>query len=121
MRKLHGKLFAQVCDYQLSFQRMLMNRKDLPVDDIQMSQYHVSMVAEELGEILRADKRWKTHRNVNYDPANKLEEIADVILCAINIGIFSGFTSEQIENAVVGKIYENTKRLRAEIPEEKKL
>lgn len=83
-----------------------------PKDDTRWFQYHVTAMSEEIGEVLKADKRWKTHRNAFYDKENKLEEIADIFITAINISMFSGFDSETILSAIAAKISENSKKLK---------
>ena len=60
---------------------------------------------------MKADKRWKTHRNHRYEPEEKLDEIADVFITAMNIAIHSGFSDEDIEEAISNKISENYARL----------
>lgn len=103
-----GKLF----DLQSDFQTKLTGIDSLPKDDIDLFQYHMSAMTEELGEVLRADKRWKTHRNTHYDPGNKLEELADVFITAINLSLFSGFTADNIRLAITAKITENNWKLK---------
>ena len=83
-----------------------------PTDDVKWFQYHITAMNEELGEVLKADKRWKTHRNAFYDPENKLEELADVFVTAINLALFSGVGAEEMLNAICAKISENTKKLK---------
>lgn len=83
-----------------------------PIDDVEWYIYHMAAMQEELGEILKADKRWKTHRNVAYDPQNKLEEIADVFITAMNIALYSGFDGIEVAERIVAKIAENTEKLR---------
>lgn len=73
----------------------------------------MTALQEEIGEVLKADKRWKTHRNDHYDPENKLVEIADCLITLMNVTMYSGFTSEQLVNAVLDKITENTIKLDA--------
>ena len=82
-----------------------------PVDNVQWFQYHITAMNEELGEVLKADKRWKTHRNAFHDPDNKLEELADVFVTAINLALFSGIDAETMYEAIRAKISENTKKL----------
>lgn len=86
---------------------------EVPVDNVNWFQYHMTAMTEELGEVLKADKRWKTHRNVFYDPANKLEELADVFVTAMNLAIFSGFDADQMLEAISAKLSENIKKLEA--------
>lgn len=99
---------------QIDFQKKVIKAEKLPYDAPAFSSYHTLALVEEVGEVLKADKRWKTHRNTFYDPANKLEELADVLITTLNIGIFSGFTVEEILEAVEDKIKENNKRLFSE-------
>lgn len=85
-----------------------------PVDDVSWYKYHMLALIEEAGEVLKADKRWKTHRNTRYEPDEKLDEIADVFITAINVSLFSGFDGNEIFNAVIRKIQENENRLEKE-------
>ena len=74
-------------------------------------------MVEEMGEVMKADKRWKTHRNFRYEKEEKLDEIADVFITAMNMAIHSGFTAEQMEEAISSKIKENYARLKIESKE----
>ena len=82
-----------------------------PGDNLQQFSYHIQAMVEELGEVMKADKRWKTHRNERFEPEEKLDEIADVFITAMNIAIHSGYTAETIESAISRKISENYKRI----------
>ena len=44
----------------------------------------------------------------------KLDEIADVFITAMNIAIHSGFTADEMEEAISNKIKENYERLSVE-------
>lgn len=79
----------------------------LPEDNVNWFQYHIAALVEETGELLKSDKRWKTHRNTSYNPDNKLEELADLYITVLNLTIFSGFNREQLKEAVNKKISEN--------------
>ena len=114
---------------QMNFQKKLISKYgykskssenilELPVDDVEIAQYHLIAMSEELGELVKADKRWKTHRNERYEPDEKLDEIADVFITAMNIAIHSGFTADEIEEAISNKIKENYERLKVEKKEE---
>jgi NTP pyrophosphatase (non-canonical NTP hydrolase) len=98
-------------DIQKIYQKQVTG-KDTPIDDLQNYSYHVQAMVEELGELMKADKRWKTHRNVAYDPQNKLEEIADCFITLINISLYSGFSCTQVGQAIFQKIRENMDKLR---------
>ena len=76
----------------------------LPMDSVGLSSYHVTQLISEVGEILDADKRWKSFRNTAYDKHAKVEEIADCFLELINIAMFSGLDSEDLVEALVNKI-----------------
>jgi len=103
--------FREMYENQINFQMDLTRLTQLPVDIPQWFQYHMTSMAEELGEVLKADKRWKTHRNVNYSESEKLDELADVFITAMNLSIFSGFTADEIAEAILTKIQENNGRL----------
>lgn len=98
---------------QLKFQYKV-TKENLPVDSTYWCSYHTQAMMEELGEFLKADKRWKTIRNSHYDPENKLEELSDVFITAMNLAIFSGFTYEQVLEKITSKIDENNERLELE-------
>lgn len=98
---------------QAHFQKVITGAK-CPGDNLSEFSYHIQAMVEELGEVMKADKRWKTHRNSRYEPAEKLDEIADVFITAMNIAIHSGFEAETIELAIANKIEENYKRLNIE-------
>jgi NTP pyrophosphatase (non-canonical NTP hydrolase) len=108
----------EVYEKQTDFQKMVLRYKgmrdladNLPADSIPWASYHVQAMVEEMGEVTKADKRWKTHRNENYDRLNKLDEIADVFITTMNIAIFSGFQPEEVNDAIVSKIQQNIERL----------
>lgn len=102
--------FKSSYDNQIHFQENITGVK-CPGDNLDHFGYHIKAMVEELGEVMKADKRWKTHRNVRYEPEEKLDEIADVFITAMNIAIHSGFTADDIEKAISNKIDENFKRL----------
>ena len=77
---------------------------ELPIDNTRMASYHVQQLVSEIGEVLSSDKRWKNMRNSHNCPENKLEEIADCIIVGMNIAMYSGFTGEQLEEAIFKKI-----------------
>lgn len=110
--KMTGKMnnFAQSYTNQTHFQEAITGAK-CPGDNLTQFSYHIQAMVEELGEVMKADKRWKTHRNERYESAEKLDEIADVFITAMNIAIHSGFTAEAIEGAISRKISENYERL----------
>jgi len=83
----------------------------LPHDDPNKFHYHITSMVEELGEVLKADKRWKTHRNTTYVKQEKLDELADVFITAINLSLWSGIGPEQMFDAIENKIVENNKRI----------
>ena len=100
---------------QLSIQNKLLNKgiynryKDentitVPIDDVGLSSYHVQQLMSEIGEVLDADKRWKSHRNDKYDKKAKLEELADCFIVLMNIVMFSGFDSDDLANSIQKKL-----------------
>ena len=104
------RAFKSLYDLQMKFQHSVTGIIT-PIDMIEWFVYHMAAMQEELGEVLKADKRWKTHRNTKYDPENKIDELADVFITAMNLSIYSGFTGEEIAKAIENKINENVLRL----------
>lgn len=83
----------------------------LPADLPKICSYQVQQLISEIGEVLEADKRWKSYRNGRYDRAGKLDEIADCFIVLMNITMFSGFSANDILNAVESKIATNNERI----------
>jgi len=110
--KRPGSKLDNLFNTQLGFQKNITGEAHLPKDSIEWASYHLLALQEEVGEVLKADKRWKTHRNEHYDPENKLEELADVFITTMNIAIFSGFSSQDVYNEIIRKIAENNEKLR---------
>ena len=105
-----GNKFRKAYDSQVRFQEGITGLQ-CPGDNLHQFSYHVQAMVEELGEVMKADKRWKTHRNTRYEPEEKLDEIADVFITAMNMAIHSGFSAGAIEEAIEKKINENFHRL----------
>lgn len=82
----------------------------IPSDDVMVSSYHMLAMLEEIGELVKSDKRWKNFRNNKFDRDNKLEELCDCFITLMNIAMFSGFSGEEVEEAVANKIDENYER-----------
>lgn len=111
-----NKTFADMFNKQAENQREMINAGtydgvadveygcELPIDNTRMASYHVQQLVSEIGEVLSSDKRWKNMRNNHNCPENKLEEIADCIIVGMNITMYSGFTGEQLEEAIFKKI-----------------
>lgn len=85
---------------------------ELPMDSVSLSSYHIQQLVSEVGEILTADKRWKSHRQDNYNSQDKLEEIADCFIVAMNIAMFSGFDGEDVTKAIIDKLDIVAKRIK---------
>lgn len=77
---------------------------ELPIDSTSLASYHIQQLISEVGEVLAADKRWKSHRKDDYDPQAKLEEIADCFIVMMNIAMFSGFDGEDVAKAIEDKL-----------------
>ena len=76
----------------------------VPVDDVGLASYHVQQLMSEIGEVLDADKRWKSHRNDKYDKNTKLDELADCFVVLMNIVMFSGFDGDDMTDAIQKKL-----------------
>lgn len=118
---LQQKFQHQVQEYNClteNFGRQIVS--EFPCDSPVWFQYHVTAMAEELGEILKADKRWKTHRNERYERDEKLDELADIFITAMNIAMYSGFSSDDVTFAIKNKIEANSQKLIAKSNQHKK-
>jgi NTP pyrophosphatase (non-canonical NTP hydrolase) len=96
-------------DAQKCYQYLVTNQQT-PVDSIKWFTYHALAMQEEMGELLASDKRWKTHRNEKFAKANKIEELADIFITAINLALYSGFDAETLAESVAYKIEQNRKK-----------
>lgn len=102
--------FRDSYNRQIKFQQEISGAK-CPGDNLHEFSYHMNAMTEELGEVLQADKRWKSHRNTKYNPDEKKLELADVFITAMNLAMHSGFSVEEIEHAISCKIKENYERV----------
>ena len=82
----------------------LVSDQEVPCDKPRLVSYHIQQLISEIGEVLDADKRWKSFRNNKYDKNANLEEIADCFIVLMNIAMFSGFSAEQILDAINTKL-----------------
>lgn len=116
------KSFQELYNNQIEFQQLICNTfgygeklsMALPKDKPDICSFHVQQLISEIGEILSADKRWKTYRNEHIDMANKKEEIADCFIVLMNIAIFSNMRAEDIIKSIEEKIEKNFKRVKGE-------
>lgn len=114
MKMANGKSFKDLYQKQICFQRKVEKLNvnyPIPHDDPERFIYHITAMQEEIGEVLKADKRWKTHRNANYDPAEKLDEIADCYITLMNISMWSGFDADTVLEVINKKIAVNNIRI----------
>ena len=105
---------------QIEFQKMVCKKSpyefevlDLPEDNVKGCSYHLQQLVSEIGEVLSADKRWKSYRNSKNDRENKKEEIADCFIVLMNVAIFSGLSPQELEEAIINKMDENAKRVQS--------
>lgn len=85
---------------------------ELPMDSVSLSSYHVQQLVSEIGEVLAADKRWKSHRQDGYNAEDKLEEIADCFIVIMNIAMYSGFNGDDITKAIFEKLQVVAQRIK---------
>lgn len=83
----------------------------VPVDDVGLASYHIQHLISEIGEVLEADKRWKSHRNDKCDKHKKLDEIADCFIVLMNVAMFSGFNEDELADAIEKKLNIVSERL----------
>lgn len=125
--KMNGKTnnITDLYKRQLKIQEKILNKdayhcftkreiEHLPFDEPILASYHIQQLMSEIGEVLEADKRWKSFRNEKYDKTNKLEELADCFIVLMNVAIFSGFESKELYDAInkkMDKILERVDKL----------
>lgn len=114
-----SKLFADFFNDQVNFQKEVneifgygVKVERIPEDNIEIAKYHMLALMEEVGELVKSDKRWKNYRNINFDRDNKLEEISDCFITLFNVAIYSGISAEELELALTKKMDENVERIR---------
>lgn len=96
------------------------NTTNYPItDDVGIFSYQIQQLMSEIGEVLEADKRWKSHRNSRYNFQQKVSEIADCFIVMMNIAMFSGIPVDVLEEAIEKKIALVKKRIEAEKNERK--
>lgn len=118
---MENNSFDALFDSQAENQRMMFERgmygfvdnpevdgkyTELPIDEPKLASYHIQQLVSEIGEVLDADKRWKNFRNDFYNRDAKLEELADCFIVLMNISMFSGFSANEVYNAISSKIEE---------------
>lgn len=114
-----GRLFnsklQELYDKQVGFQKSIPGNQGekIPGDSVFWFKYHMLAMMEELGEVLMADKRWKTHRK-KYNKDEKLDELADVFITFLNLLIFSDIDISTILNVTFEKIDKNIARIKEE-------
>ena len=115
--------FKKIYKMQINNQSLLIDNHlydgvdniSLPTDNVFLSSYHIQQLMSEIGEVLAADKRWKNIRNDKYDYNNKLEEIADCFIVAMNIAMFSGISPNELEHEIINKLEIVNKRFKEKI------
>lgn len=101
---LNEGLYDSVSEYVKAARKRYGDYLNLPTDEVNIFSYHIQQLISEVGEVLDSDKRWKTNRNGKYDKENKLEELADCYIELMNLATFSGFTADQMANAISHKL-----------------
>ena len=113
-----SKTLAEFYEDQIAFQSIVTDKygygckvESIPEDNVEVAKYHLLGLTEEVGELVKSDKRWKNFRNTQFDKENKLEEISDCFICLMNVAIFSGISSEELTDALSKKMNDNFKRI----------
>lgn len=99
---------------QLSFQKELNKDYDLPRADQERYDFYLQYLQDEVDELSDADNYCWLYRNnlkkLKYSEEKRLKELADVIIVAINLAIYSGIDSSTLFRIIDGKIDENYKK-----------
>lgn len=107
--------FKDIYKEQIKFQNRVKDTydfkvEDLPDDIVQGFSYNVQHLISEIGEVLEADKRWKSMRKSKYDRAAKIQEICDCFIVLMNVAIYSGIDPEELETELLYKLAVNRTR-----------
>lgn len=111
--------FADFYNRQLDFQKKICSNigygdakiSTLPDDNVEIAKYHLLALTEEVGELVKSDKRWKNYRNNHYDKDNKLEELSDCFITLFNIAIYSDISANELKEALTNKMNKNFARI----------
>jgi len=108
--------FKDIYKGQIEFQDLVKGSYDfevdkLPSDIVQGFSYNIQHLISEIGEVLEADKRWKSMRRSKYDKEAKIQEICDCFIVLMNVAIYSGIQPEELEHELISKMIINRKRL----------
>jgi len=95
---------------QANFQLSINGGVHVPSDQISLYQYHMLALLEEVGELLKSDKRWKTQRNSYFDKHEKLDELADCFITLLNVAMYSDIDANMLHRAIDMKIEKNLTR-----------
>ena len=93
------------------YEGFICENEKIPCDNIKVMSYHVMQLMSEIGELLESDKRWKNFRRDKFEKDEKLKELADCYIVLMNVTMFSGFSAEDIVQAIADKIEEVKDRI----------
>lgn len=107
--------FKDIYKEQIKFQDKVKGTYDfevneLPADIVQGFSYNVQHLVSEIGEVLEADKRWKSMRKSKFDRQAKIQEICDCFIVLMNIAIYSGIDPDELELELLYKMVVNRTR-----------
>lgn len=92
---------------QIKFQQSLTGQT-LPTDNRHDFRDQICLMTEELGELAKTDKRWRKEKST--PSGNKIEEIADVFIVAMNLAMYSGYNYDDVVKAINDKMAKNSAR-----------
>lgn len=111
-------MIHNIFENQVKFQSKLNAIYDVVSDNPILFANSMLFMIEELGEVLKEDKRWKNViRNKKYSSENKKEELCDVFIIMLNLLIFSGIDIDEFLVSVIEKQKINFERLVRELNE----
>lgn len=109
--------FKDIYNEQIKFQNRVKQTYDFEVDElpddiVQGFSYNIQHLISEIGEVLEADKRWKSMRKSKYDRKAKIQEICDCFIVLMNVAIYSGIDPQELETELLYKLAVNRTRLK---------
>jgi dimeric dUTPase (all-alpha-NTP-PPase superfamily) len=101
---------VEMFEMQKDLQRKINGSIGLPMDKQSLFEKQVLGLICELGEVLKADERWKEVRILHVNRLEKLDEIVDCFCFLVNMCLYSGFSSFELYDAFVEKYKINVER-----------
>lgn len=108
MNNIYNKMtLHEFLNRQYTFQSLIDKHIEPKNEHKNTIQQSVTHLVAELGEMLQANQHWKTH-HYNYKIYDDVDdEMADILLCAMNVAFAFGYTPDDIPSILHKKLNKN--------------